>query len=80
MTDDFPERLRLDVRLLPRADWPRATRMKLWLKRGLRDFGIRLVHLRPIEPEDTPAAVTAGGASEPATETAAEPPKGRRCY
>ena len=46
------ERLRLVVEVLP-GEVPEVNRLRAWLKRGLRDYGIRC---RSVGPESPPPA------------------------
>jgi hypothetical protein len=50
--DDYPESHWLKITILP-GSTPRAIRMRHWLKRGLRDYGIRVEAMPDDRPEET---------------------------
>lgn len=57
--DDFPAVTWLQVRILPGGP-PRAIRMRQWLKRGLRDYGIKVVAMPDELPEDVSTLTQSG--------------------
>lgn len=65
MIDDLPETMFLEIRLPAEPGAPRATRLRRWLKAGLRCYGVRAVAFRQLPdaekkpgPRKTPAVPT----------------------